>query len=382
VFSRTPERRELLFHARQGRSVLMLAPRRVGKTWLMKRFAEDLRAQGWMAVLCDVEGMNEPADFLRHLCRQIEEQENSAGKLEGRAKQLLNQLFSRDFSEGWQVALGKMDWASFAETLVRGLDASNQDTVILVDELALFVVALLQRDPTAARDFLYGLRALMQRYPKVRWLFTGSIGLDTIAKREGIGGALIDLKLFPIEPFSREAARAFLDHLSSTGRVLRPFVLDPAAFTWFVAELGWLSPYYLEHIAQEIRPSGSPGMGGQPSATVRDVDAAFTTMLDPQHRNYFVAWEEHIAKNFPAQEAEALRRVLDICAAQSTGERLDTLTARLGGPPDNLGRRALRDMLTVLAADGYLSEVPDGETSRYRFRSGLLRRYWLRYHAE
>jgi uncharacterized protein len=382
MFERSDERRDLFFHVQQGRSILMLAPRRVGKTWLMGKFAEDLRTQGWMTVQCDVEGMSKPTEFLRHLCQQIEKQEEMTAKIEGRAKQMLSQLFSKDIGDGWQVALGNMDWPSFAETLVRGLDSRGKDTVILIDELALFVLAMLEDDPAAAKNFLYALRSLKQRYSKVRWLFTGSIGLDIIAKRAGIGGALVDLELFPIEPFSPEAARAFLDHLSATKRVLRPFALDEAAFKRLIEELGWLSPYYLEHIAQKIRPSGPLHSSNLPFATVQDVDTAFTTMLDVQHRTYFVAWEEHLSKNFSSQEAERLRRVLDICAAQSHGERFDTLTARLGGPPDNLSRRVLHDLLTVLVADGYLSEVSDDEVSRYRFRSGLLRRYWQRYHAE
>lgn len=381
MFHRIEERKELLFHVQQGRSVLMLAPRRVGKTWLINRFAEDLENEQWMAVLCDVEGMSNPADFLRHLCQRIEKKGEQKAILTHRYRQFLNQLFSGDFKEGWQAALCNMDWFSFAERLVQGLNDQNQDTVIIVDELALFVVAFLKRDPSAAQNFLYSLRALMQRYPKVRWLFTGSIGLDTIAKREGIGGALVDLQLFPIEPFSPEAARAFLDHLSATRQVFRPFALNDATFAQLVEELGWLSPYYLEHIAQKVCPTGPLSADGLPHATMEDVDAAFKTILDPSHRTYFVTWEEHINKNFSAQEANALRLVLDICTAQATGERLETLIAELGGAPHNLNHRMLLDLLTVLVADGYLSEVPDGEASRYRFRSGLLRRYWQRYHA-
>lgn len=381
MFERLDERRELLFHVRQGRSILMLAPRRVGKTWLMKRFAEDLRSRGWLAILCDVEGMSRETDFLRHLCRRIEDQEGLAGKAEGRARQLVNQFFSKDYSGGWQQALVQTDWASFAETLVRGLDARDQDTLILVDELALFVKDLLERDPKAAKEFLYGLRALQQRYPRVRWLFTGSIGLDTIARRGEIGGALVNFTLFPVEPFGRDAARAFLDHLSATGQVLQPFTLDEAAFTRLADELGWLAPFYLEEIAKVIRPSGPCGSDGRAPATVQDVDAAFDAMLTPERRNHFVTWEEHLGKNFPREEAEALRLVLDVCAHRPAGERFDTLFARLGGPPRNLGRRELRDLSTVLVADAYLTQTSD-EERRFRFRSGLLRRYWLRYHAE
>src|SRR5215471_9124986 len=54
-------------------SVQMLAPRRVGKTWLMHRIAEDLRSQGWMTVFTDAEGMRTEEEFLRDICRKIEE---------------------------------------------------------------------------------------------------------------------------------------------------------------------------------------------------------------------------------------------------------------------------------------------------------------------
>jgi AAA+ ATPase superfamily predicted ATPase len=46
MFRRSEERNELRFHVEQGRSILMLAPRRIGKTWLIDRLAEDLRVVG------------------------------------------------------------------------------------------------------------------------------------------------------------------------------------------------------------------------------------------------------------------------------------------------------------------------------------------------
>src|SRR5688500_16079582 len=104
-----------------------------------------------MAVLCDVQGMSVEGECLRHLFCQLEEQEGFAEKAEGRVRQFLKQLFSEDLSGGWQQALAKMDWMSFAEAIVRGLNARSHNTVILVDELALFVNALLQKDPKAAR---------------------------------------------------------------------------------------------------------------------------------------------------------------------------------------------------------------------------------------
>jgi hypothetical protein len=382
MFNRPDERRDLRFHADNGRSILMLAPRRIGKTWLIDRFAEDLRRAGWLAIRCDVQDLNNENDLLRHLCLQIEEQGDLLQRTGGRAKQLVGQLFAQDHSKGWRTSLAQTDWRSFAETLVRGLHERGQPTMILIDELALLVSAMMKKNVQSAREFLYGLRALQQRYPNVRWLFTGSIGLDTIARRGDIAGALVNLHLFPLEPLRPEAARAFIDHLCTTGRVRHPFTLDAEAFTAFAESLGWLAPFYVEQVALLMRPNGDPDSSGRRAASVQDVAAAFDAILGRDYRNYFVTWEEHLSKNFKPAEATSMRRVLDICGRQPSGERFDTLLAQLGNPLTAAKRKGLRDGLNVLVTDGYLLEAPDGDTFRFRFRSGLLRRYWQRYLAE
>jgi uncharacterized protein len=382
MFRRPDERSELRFHAEQGRSILMLAPRRIGKTWLIDRFADDLRAAGWLAIRCDVQDLSTEADVLRHLCLRIEEQGDLLERAEGRTRQIISQLFSKDHSQGWRKTLGQTDWKSFAETLVRGLNERDQPTMILIDELALFVAAMLKKNVSAAREFLYGLRALQQAYPKVRWLFTGSIGLDTIARRGDIAGALVNLHPFTLEPFGVDAARAFIEHLCTTGQIRHPFVLDSEALSTFVKELGWLAPFYVEKLALLIRPSGTSDELGRRAATSQDVATAFDVILGGDYRMYFITWEEHLSKNFKAAEAAFMRRVLDVCGRAAGGEQLDTILARMGQPPTAGKRKALRDATTILVADGYLTAEPDGDRVRYRFRSGLLRRYWQRYLAE
>jgi hypothetical protein len=163
--------------------------------------------------------------------------------------------------------------------------------------------------------------------------------------------------------------------------VLHPFTLDDAAFATFVEALGWLAPFYVEKIAHLIKPGGAPDASGRPTARVADVTAAFNAILAPQYRNYFVTWEEHLSKNFRPGEAAAMRHILDICAEQPAGEQFDTLLGRLNGSPSTPKRKTLRDNLNILVTDGYLSELTEGDTMRFCFRSGMLRRYWQRHLA-
>jgi AAA+ ATPase superfamily predicted ATPase len=73
---RQAEREEIRRLLLGGRSLQMLAPRRIGKTWLMRRVAEDLAADGWITISSDVEGMRSEEQFLRDLCAKIAEQES------------------------------------------------------------------------------------------------------------------------------------------------------------------------------------------------------------------------------------------------------------------------------------------------------------------
>ncbi len=379
LHARPEERRALRFQLEKGRSVLMLAPRRIGKTWLLKALAEDLRGR-WVVVLCNLEGMVDEKQVLQDLCRQIEEGARLKGRFAGRLKQLWDNIQTRDLSDGLQTVL-RTDWKAFASSLVATMAAQDHDTVILVDEIALFVLGLQRRDPGGAHDFLYHLRNLRQAHPKVRWVFTGSIGLDVVARRAEVAGALVDLLPFTLEPFGEEAARAYLNHLSEAGEIQRPFALDAEAFRHLARELGWLSPFYLLALAEEMRPTGPVGAGGRPLASMADLDRAFDRMLANDRRILFATWEEHPGKNFPPEEAAQLRLILDTCAARAEGELFDTLTAQLSQPPNGLSRATLRDRLSALVNDAYLDETEEDERPRYRFRSGLLRRYWRKYHA-
>jgi hypothetical protein len=162
---------------------------------------------------------------------------------------------------------------------------------------------------------------------------------------------------------------------------MRPFSLTDEAFSVLVEEVGWLAPYYLEKAAGLVRPTGGLDADGRPFARPDDVRGAVNTMLSAENRTYFVTWEEHIRKNFSKPTATGLQSILAVVCRRPEGEQFNTIEAAAGSQPTPARRAALRDHLNVLLADGYLESATEGETVRYRFRSGLLRRYWRRYIA-
>jgi uncharacterized protein len=375
MFNREDERAELGRLLGLGQSIQMLAARRVGKTWLMQHVAEDHRTKGWLIAFVDVEGMHSEDEFLRELCRKIEEAGTVSARVFAHLTQRLKQLSMGGWGENPINAIGSIDAKGFAEALIASLNDQDRDTLILVDEIALFVMTRLSQDARTTLEFLYHLRKLRQEYPRVRWLLSGSIGLDAVARRAQLLGALVDLEIFPLEPFTRPVARAFLEDRCLNGVVRWPFALDDSAFAHLAQELGWLAPFYLKLIADRIKPTGKPAKDGLPLATVADIDRAFDQLLRPEYRINFATWEEHIDKNFLKEEVDLMHRILEICCEQAAGETFATIQTRLAEKFTVPGIRLINNMLTVLANDGFLHLTDQ----RWKFRSGLLRRYWLRY---
>jgi hypothetical protein len=353
----------------------MLAARRVGKTWLMKKIAEDLLAAGWTCIHMDLEGMRTEEEFWRSLSREIEAKQELHTRVFSHFLQRIKQLKDGASEGSLTQIVTQIDPKLFSQTLVESLNDQGKKTLICVDEISLFVSERAEQDAAAARALLYHLRNLRQNYPNVVWLLTGSIGLDVVTRRLGLQGALLDLQVFPLEPFNEPAARAYLEELGQKKRVATPLQFEEDAFPHLVKELGWLSPYYLSHLAGLIHPTGATLADGRRTVTKTDVENAFREILKPTYRPYYAAWEEHLDKNFPGEQTERLRALLEVCCQNPEGEIEPTLLARMSEKFPQTLRRAWIDLLTCLVNDGFL--VKTGP--RWAFRSGLLRRYWLEY---
>lgn len=356
-----------------GINIHMPAPRRIGKTWTINRLAEDLRKENWLIVELDVQGMSEPGKFARRLCQKIEGQLPATKRMKAAVKGRIDNLLDGDWGTNPIEAIGKVDPVEFLDVLLAELAPQSEKSAIFVDEIAFFVLNFANENPEEAKNFFYRLRNLQSEHADIRWLFTGSIGLNIVAERFGLGGAFVDLETFILEPFTVEEARSFLRDDATQQAFNHAFHASDEDLDVLFRELGWLAPFYLKLVANEVRPSGEADKGVL-TATRDDLMEAFERLLRPARTSEFAVWTEHIDKNLPAPDRELARMVLDRLSRNPDGESLDTLFAALQPPT----RKAIREVLNILENDGLVDRAGKG----YRFRSGLIRRYWERYEAE
>ena len=371
-FGRSTETAELWRLFKEERNLLMLAPRRIGKTVQINHLRDTAAEHGFRAIVLEVAGFREEKDFFRQCCATIQEELSTGAKVMTAFGERLSRVWRGHEGGGdWRQALLQIDWREFANHLLAHLDEHKNEPpwLILVDELPIFVLALRERSGIqAVSDFLYWLRNMRQKYRQVRWLYTGSIGLDSVARRDSVEGALNDLDVFPFAPFAPDTARAFLaDIAKRRGRTLH----DDAADV-ILRRLGWLSPYYLEKVAEDACTlAGTGGVLDLPRA-----QAALDRMLDLEKRTYWSTWREHLDRNFSDPERSRLYTVLETVAKNDAGVGSDALLPALNRGGEPVGEAILRHLLDTLLADGYLAV--DSER-RYSFRMNLLREWWLRY---
>lgn len=361
----------------KGKNILMLAPRRVGKTELMYRIGSLAEAQNFRSVIFDMEGYREEKDFFQQLCSSIQEEIGVGGSILTAATQRLKQFISgAGQSDDWRQILLKSDWREFADHLLAELDGDKnggRQWLIMVDELPIFVAELLKSasGQERASAFLYWLRNARQKYRNIRWLYTGSIGLDAVSRREGMEGALLGLEIFTLHPFQRDIAAAFIDRLAADAGCS----VDGDAMERLLDGLGWLSPYYLEKLAE----AAFERKNRENRVDIDAATAALESMLALQHRLYWASWREHLTKNFTDPERTRLFRVLEIIAVngpQPVSRNTLLTTLNSGGEP--VTSSDLAQWLDTLEADGYLLAA-DNDRNAFIFQMNLLREWWLRY---
>jgi uncharacterized protein len=362
-----------------GKNLLMPGPRRLGKTFVLRRLEERGSDHGYAVVSFDVSHCRDERAFFATLCRAIQPKREQGRSLLDSLQQRLKQLVQGSSSgpdSWWQTALN-LDWETFADHLIATLAEDPQDRwAILIDELPVFLLHLEATSDGLAqvKSIAYRLREYRERFPQLRWLITGSIGIEPLARRGEYLGAFNNLEPFELSPLTAEAACALLQDWAQA-RLFehRQRVSDQEALA-IVSASGWLSAYYLEAFGKQLQ--GSPA--DDPESALERVADARKRLLQPANRNYFETWPEHIRKNFVEPTRARLFDILAYLADFETGLSADGLLPALSGAL--LSKKDLLRLLNTLEEDGFL--VCDHDADNHRFRMELLRLWWKRYLPE
>lgn len=348
-------------------SLLLSAPRRIGKSSLAKRLIEEKKNQGWKCVYIDLEETTTEDGFLNLVIEAF--CKNGIWKLvaEGMSKGLASVLESIE-----KISLGPVQF-NFAkkedqEDLYKNLKElirHDEDTFIVVDELTLFLTILSKGDGGVEKVafILNWLRSLRQvSRTKVRWLFCGSVGLRNFTSAMNLGYTVNDLTEFSLDELSRGEAAGLLLELCKSENI----EMSDELVEYTLNKLYWNIPYFIQIIFSNLAEDYADKI------TQEDIDTAYRKLCS---ENYLSTWSERLVE-YGEYELPA-RQILKLLATLPEGIEREGMLNNLMTGQDASKIEAvdytLSKVLAMLENDGYIMK----KDALRMFRSPLLRDYWF-----
>ena len=355
----------------EGSNILLLAPRRVGKSSLMFRLVDEAESKGFQPLFVSVAGAQDEIWFLQELLNALRKSKASSIQ---KGKDKVNSWIDRIKKLG-PVELNERTqaWREIGAELTSELGELEEKLLVLIDELPIFVLRLIKdSDEKRAGVFLDWFRELRigpNAPDNVQWLLAGSIGLDTVAKQANLGDKINDLHLETnLGPFEDAIARQFLMDLANN----YSFTWEDGALEALLAHIDWRIPYYLQLIFSEIRDVA------REDKVIRSelVEEAYANLLEPAKRSRFDFWIQRLDRELPVPLNQKALTLLDTTARDPDGATKEILENALRKFAESRETRDddLEFLLQVLQTDGYLVQ----HEKRFVFRSTLLKDFWTR----
>lgn len=348
-------------------SLLLSAPRRIGKSSLAKRLIEEKKNQGWKCVYIDLEETTTENGFLNLVIEAFSKNGIWKQVAEGMSKGLASVLESIEkISLGpVQFNFGKKEDQEDLYKNLKELIRHDEDTFIVVDELTLFLTILSKSEDGVEKVafILNWLRSLRQiSRTKVRWLFCGSVGLRNFTSAMNLGYTVNDLTEFSLDELSRDEAAGLLLELCKSENI----EMSDELVEYTLNKLYWNIPYFIQIIFSNLAEDYADKI------TREDIDTAYRKLCS---ENYLSTWSERLVE-YGEYELPA-RHILKLLATRPEGIEREGMLNNLmtGQDPSKIEAvdYTLSKVLAMLENDGYIMK----KDALRMFRSPLLRDYWF-----
>lgn len=375
--------------------ILLLGPRRIGKTSLARAVMALARKEGWQAIEINVASCIDERGFLDKLEGELKKAIDSlVGKLLDSVQEKFRTLGKRikslklgGFGATAEVGLTGSDaddWTTVGNELLALLGELDDHWLIYVDELPIMLFNIIRQDQAngvlRVRRFLdwfrNDVRALASA-GKVRWLISGSVGLDTLVQEHGMADTINSLNHQNLPPFTDPLACQLIRELA----VSYAITLDENAVRSLVDAVSWPQPYYLQVAFQQLRSL----IAASPATPPHDlIDAAIEQIIQPGigADNDFHHWEKRLDMQLAAPLAALAKALLNQSATRPGGTRAENLLAtvqqRHPQATDDEARALFARLRDILIRDAYWQPDDSTGSRHYHFPLEPLRRWWNR----
>ena len=355
---------------RQG--LVISAERRIGKTHIVLKMRDECR-DGYLPIYQDLEAVHSITDFIRSIYSTVQHSSDTSPSLKARFAKWSSLLPGK--IAGVKLPTADSAWpVLLSDAFDELINTAEEKTILMLwDEFPLMLHNLQRREGhNTVIQLLDHLRALrLDRADRLRFLFTGSIGLHlvlrSLRKAGNTNDPVNDMLSLTVPPMAHR------DTCDLAAALLMETLADPAQIPGLASqianEVGGF-PYYVHHVVDQLDQLRRP-------PTLQDVSSAVDHLVydshDPANLNYYLT---RLSSYYADDERSLALIVLDTMAGLSSPTPVSALLNLCKHRDPSLADEQLREVMTVLAEDHYIEPRKTADGAAYVFRWQLVKKWW------
>lgn len=362
----------------EKRSVLFTAERRVGKTCVLRKMSEH-PADGWVPLFCYVESARHPIECVGAIYSEADRLHvrSSKGVWLGRVKSAYEAMAGVEIA-GWKLPPIRSDWKRFLMALMEDIaDNTDNRVVVILDEFPQMVSNIIDdHGPGMGMEFLDALRQIRQKFEpsgRLRFLLSGSIGLHLIlqhlkAAHGYKGSPTNDMALIVLTGMVKDdtdlLCRKYLDEEGIKRN-------SPAEFDQRMFESTDGLPLYIQYVCERFQDARKREVDAS------DIDLALREMMGSSEVQWFSDAAKRIGTHYAKLHADHL--ALNILRKLSHEEGLVSEKDIINHVCSHMvveHDETVLSTLELLRDDNYIVRDTSSDGRRYRFRYGIMWRWW------
>ena len=350
-----------------GNHVLLAAPRRVGKSSIMKYMIDNC-IDNHKCIYKNIQGLGSADQFFQSIYELIKSCLNFSQK----TSEWLRLLKETDIEEvsltgTLKIRERTINYLEAVNHILAKLQHNDIKIVLFIDELPEVLHNLNKNNKKEdAIIILKNLRRWRQedQFRNFRLVLAGSIGIHSVIKTiEGRNVDCNDLHKVKFDALTNEEAIEYIRWATGNNATIR---YTEALMQHLLSKIRYCLPYFINLMLNEINSKARKN--NNPAITINDIDNAFDEVV--KNSDHFKDWKSRLFDYMPLPDAEFVNEVLIIIAHMNviSKQKLYDLAIRYGKKNNYM------DFIDDLEEDGYITE----ENSTYVFVSPFLQAFWKR----
>ncbi|GHT42535.1 hypothetical protein AGMMS49965_14250 [Bacteroidia bacterium] len=358
-FGRTKELKRALELLDDGNSLILAAPRRVGKTSFARKIKDTVIEKGWNGFYIDLQKPTTEFDFMKQFLKEIKGENWFEKHVLGAVDEVTVKDVALKFNAQKQDFYRKIEEAL----------PYDEDTLIIFDELTVFLDDVLRKKDDSQNEFkdvlhflnwLRGLR--IASGSKIRWIFCSSISIESFAHKHSLSKTINDITPFKIGELKDDEPLLLVKALADSKKMS----FSDELIHYMLEKLNWNLPYFIQILFREIVNL----LEDEQPLLPKTIDEAYQNLLAIDIN--FNTWTERLS--YYDDEKRFARIILNKLSKSKKAVKKDNLfdLVYIELNDHEKADEIFLPLLKQLETDGYIVSDKD----KYTFRSSLLKDYW------